>query len=1128
MTAKDENAVSDAMQRRELLRQLLLQKASRSEKIAASCAQRRLWFINRIEAPNPSYNIPCHITLRGPVDRQALESAANLLISRHDILRTSFQNENGEPYQVISPECKIPLRYADLTGLEQSGRLQRVADSLESEATHIFDLETIPLIRLKLIKCFTAGETATGKDEHALLIVMHHIISDGWSIAVLARDLFGIYDHLVRSRPLPAPLKLQYADYSKRQARWLNTDQYRYQLSFWEKRLADLPTLELPKDAPRTQDRSFRGGNLFTRIDTSLVKQLKTLCDRQAVTLNMLLASAFSLLLHRYTDQADIVFGSPVANRNQEDIEGLIGLFVNMLVVRGRISPAESFSAHLARIREYLVGAYANQEAPFENIVEALQPERDLGVNPMFQVVFAMQNEAMPAIDLGELAIESPVVPGYDDSQYGVGANATRFDLELHCWDSEEDLRCSWIYNTSLFTRASIERMAGHFKQLLEQINARPDAPVSSLVILGPEESNSLVNRFAGITSAYPRNQTVTDLFGEQVRATPDAVALVYRDRRLTYSQLNSRANQLAHYLRECGVVPETMVGVSMEKCPDMVVSLLAILKAGGAYVPLDPEYPPSRLTFMVEDTAAPVLITHSSVSARLPGYTGKVICIDREWPEISQRPDTSPAAGTTAASLMYVMYTSGSTGRPKGVSIEHRGAVRLVKNTNYVAISPADVFLQFAPVAFDASTFEIWGALLNGAQLVIYPEQKASLDRLANTIEQHAVTTLWLTSALFNQMVDSHLASLRQVRSLLAGGEALSVHHVNRYLDFISAMDTPDHVLINGYGPTENTTFTCCHVMGSGSRVEYTVPIGVPVSNTDVYLLDQYMQPVPEGVTGELYIGGDGLSRGYHNRGDLTAQKFISHAVDDKRAQRLYRTGDLVRQRNGVIEFVGRIDGQVKLRGYRIELGEIQSVLKQFPAVADAHVVLGANESGEMRLVAYVVADGSKEGIIPELKHYLSDYLPGYMIPSAFVELDSLPLTANGKIDQESLPKPSMARQLRDDYVAPGNELEKSIADSWCQVLGLNKAGVNDNFFDLGGDSFGLMKAHALLEQILGRQVPVTDLFRYPTIRGLADHYGAGHKDSSLLQDGIIQRSDRQRTAIGRSKRIPGRASKS
>lgn len=719
------------------------------------------------------------------------------------------------------------------------------------------------------------------------------------------------------------------------------------QLAYWKQQLANLPTLQLPTDRSRSPMQTFRAARQCLALPQTLSEDLAKLSQKEGVTLYMTLLAAFKTLLYRYTGQTDIVVGTVTAGRNQPEIQQRIGCFGNTLVLRTDLKDNPTFRHLLERVREVALGAFAYQDLPFEKLVEALQPERNLGQNPLFQVAFVLQ----------------PPMSGVDSmlnwSQLDMDTETAKFDLALELQERPEGLVGRFEYSTDLFDADTIERMVGHFQTLLEGIVANPEQKIAQLPLLTQFERQQLAG-WNDTETDYPKDACIHELFEEQVELTPDAIALVFEEQQLTYKELNLRANQLAHHLRNLGVGAEVLVGICVERSLEMVVGILGILKAGGAYVPLDPAYPQERLAFMLEDASVPVLLTQRQLVESLPKHQARIVCLDTDWEVIERQSQENLSPQVTPDNLAYVMYTSGSTGIPKGVSVIHQGVVRLVKDTNYVNLSAEEVFLQLAPISFDASTLEIWGSLLNGAGLVIMPPHTPSLQELGEAIRGYQITTLWLTAGLFHIMVDEQLEDLKQVRQLLAGGDVLSVPHVQKVLQELKGCQ-----LINGYGPTENTTFTCCYRITEVNRIENSIPIGRSISNTQVYLIDTHLQLVPIGIPGELYIGGAGLARGYLNRPELTAERFIPNPFSDEPSSRLYKTGDLARYlSDGNIEFLGRIDQQVKIRGFRIELGEIEAVLSQHPDVRESVVMKREDASGNQRLVAYIVSNLTPERI--------------------------------------------------------------------------------------------------------------------------------------------------------------------
>jgi amino acid adenylation domain-containing protein len=1054
---------------------------SRSGELPLSFAQQRLWFLYQLEPDKPFYNIPAAVRLKGQLDVAALEQSINEILRRHEVLRTSFKTVEGQPVQVISPSILLSLPVIDLSELPEAYRETEIKQLQIAEAQQPFTLDTSPLLRVKLLRL--------GEEEHVALFTMHHIASDGWSMGMLMREVAALYQAFCNGQLSPLPeLPIQYADFAAWQRQWLQGEVLESQLSYWRQQLDGAPAvLELPTDYTRPAVQTFRGATSSFQLSQELSVALQSLSQQEESTLFMTLLAAFKTLLFRYTGSEDIVVGSPIANRNRAEIEGLIGFFVNTLVLRTDTSDNSTFRELLRRVREVTLGAYAHQDLPFEQLVEELQPQRDLSHAPLFQVMFVLQNAPMSELEL----------PGLTLSSLESNSGSAKFDLTLYLEETASGLRGTWEYNTDLFEAATIERMTAHLQTILEGIVANPEQHLSDLPLLTEAERQRLLVEWNDTQADYPKDQCIHQLFEAQVERTPDAVAVVFENQQLTYRELNQQANQLANHLQKLGVEPEVLVGICMERSLEMIVGLLGILKAGGAYVPLDPTYPKERLAFMLEDAQVLVLLTQARRVEALPFHRAKVTCLDADWDAIAQESYEKPVKGTKPENLTYAMYTSGSTGTPKGVSVPHRGVVRLVKESNYANLTAEEVLLQAAPISFDASTFEIWGTLLNGAQLVILPPHQPSLAELGQAIEQYNVTTLWLTAGLFHLMVDEQVESFKNVRQLLAGGDVLSGIRIQKVLE-----TSKNCRLINGYGPTESTTFACCHPIINAEQVGSFPPIGRPISNTQVYVLDRYLQPVPIGVPGELHIGGDGLARGYLNRPELTAEKFIPNPFSHEPGAYLYKTGDLARYLpNGNIEFFGRIDNQVKTRGFRIELGEIEAVLTQHSAVQASVIVVREDELSSKRLVAYVVFQPEQSLATTELRCFLEEKLPNYMVPSVFVMLDALPLTPNGKVNRQALPPPEELRpESEAAYVTPQTELEQTIATVWQEVLDLEKVGIHDNFFELGGHSLLAIKVNSRLREILKTDLSILEMFKYPTISSLGERLSHSQNTSSYF----------------------------
>ncbi len=1037
----------------------------RPERLPLSYAQQRLWFIDRMQGSSTEYNMTLALRFRGELDRKALLLAINAIVARHESLRTHFAEINGEPMQVIVPELPIDVPVEDLREFDEPTRQAALAAAQRRERDEPFDLGRGPLLRMKLLRL--------ADDEHVVLRTCHHIVSDGWSVGVFNRELTELYAAFRAGcdRPL-APLPVQYADFALWQRGWLDEKGLAHSLDYWKAQLSGLPErLALPADRPRPALQTYAAKVCRVNLPAEQAAALVRLGRESGGTLYMTLLSAFAALLQRYSGQDDIVVGSPVANRQDPQLEQLIGFFVNSLVIRVRVTPESSFRSLLADVRRTTLEAYEHQDLPFERLVEELSPERSLSYTPLFQVVFSLQNAAGADTRLEGLEVER--VPG-DDVR-------VRFDLEVQAFERNGRIELSWIYNRDLFDGWRIEQMARHYVTLLEAASAEPDIPLHLLDILSPQERQRLLEEF-NATSGPPPETTLPDLFENQVAQCPNAVAVTFGEESLSYSQLNARANRLAHHLISLGVGPECLVGISLERSIDMVVALLGILKAGGAYVPIDVDLPKMRRDNLLAEAGLRHMVTTEAFRSLFDRQVEQIVtCGARQFanqspenPEFELRPD-HPA---------YVNFTSGSTGHPKGVVVPHRAVVRLVREPNYVRLNSSTRLLQLAPLSFDAATFEIWGALLNGGSLVIMPPGLASPTEIGDVLTGQRVDTLWLTAGLFNQMVDLALPALSGVSQLLAGGDVLSVEHVQK-----AQRAHPKCQIINGYGPTENTTFSTCYRIPAQADFSQGVPIGTPVNHSRAYVLDRRLKPVPIGVTGELYVAGAGIALGYLNQPEWTAEKFIPDAFSNRPGARMYRTGDLVRWRaDGVLQFEGRTDQQIKLRGFRIEPAEIEGALLAHPDVAQAAVI--AREDGALgrRLVACVIP---VPGAIPDVAHlrrYLAERLPDYMVPAAYVMLDALPLTANGKVDRQALSihsaEPILAHSAPVDRLRP---IEAQLLMIWEEILSTTSVHPDDNFFDLGGHSLLAVGLMSRIAQVMRHNLPVRALFEAPTVRQMA-----------------------------------------
>lgn len=1083
-------------EKRALLERMLRERSRQSQSFPLSFAQERLWFLDQLQPGNPFYNVPVALHLTGRLDTRALQRTLDEIINRHESLRTSFPIVDGLPVQIISAARELTLSVVNISELPAGARDTEVLRLVDEEALRCFDLAQGPLLRLSLLKL--------GEEEHVAVFTMHHIISDGWSMEILVRETAILYEAFLRGDSSPLPeLPIQYADYAVWQRQWLQGDLLQEQLSYWKRQLKGAPPLlELPTDRPRPPIQSYSGSTEFMMLSERLSERLKRIGRQEGMTLFMTMMAAFKVLLYRMSGQEDICVGTPIAGRTRSELEPLIGFFVNTLVMKSKLRAGDSFLEVMRQEKKAVLEAFAHQDVPFERIVEEVSPGRSLSYSPIFQVMFALKNEPREALQLADTKLK-PV---------GTGLRIAKFDLSLTVLDSQE-LYVSMEYNTDLFDAATIVRLLSNLHKLLRGICANPEQSISRLPLLTQAERRQLLNEWNDAKVEYPRSSCIHEIFEEQATNRPGAIAVEFRGQQISYQDLNRRANQLGRYLRRLGAGPETPVGICVERSIEMVVGLLAILKAGGGYVPFDPAYPKERLAFMIEDAQVSVLLTERKFVEILPEECVCLVCLDEDFPRISQESEENLSTSLLPESLAYIVYTSGSTGRPKGISIAHRGVVRLVINANYAQLDSEGVFLQNAPLSFDASTFEIWGSLLNGGRLVLFGGDAVSLKDLRMVIRNSGVNVLWLTSGLFHLIVEQRAEDLNGVKQLLMGGDVISPAAVVKALKEVKGLR-----LINGYGPTENTTFTCCYEAADSEAIAKSVPIGRPISNTKAYILDESQQLVCRGVVGELYAGGDGIARGYVGRADRTAERFLPDPFSAQPGARLYRTGDLARYLpGGEIDFIGRADYQVKIRGFRIELGEVEAAIAQYPDVkevvvlavdqkqlrASAHRRLEVSEDNQSsiaqtspddppidgKLLAAYVMPAQKSALeVSKLRGFLKNKLPDYMMPSAFVMVDSLPLTLNGKIDRRALLASGQAIFDRErEFVIPRDILEFQLAHIWEEVIGVHPVGARDNFFELGGHSLLAARLMVRIQKAFGKELPLAALFEGATVEHLA-----------------------------------------
>ncbi|MEZ4692105.1 MAG: amino acid adenylation domain-containing protein [Ignavibacteria bacterium] len=940
-----------------------------------------------------------------------------------------------------------------------------INDSINSP----FDLSEDHMMRATLIRI--------NDNEHILVITLHHIASDGWSISIIVKELVEFYKAYEENREADlSPLPIQYADFSMWQRNYLQGEVLEKKLGYWKDKLKDSEPLQLPVDFERPPVQSTRGAITSFSIDKELSGSLNAISQKNGVTMFMTLLSAFNVLLYRYSGQENFTIGSPIAGRQQEETEALIGFFINTLALRSEVTGQETFNELLQKVKTSTLGAYEHQEVPFEKIVDSVVKQRDMSRSPVFQVTFALQNTPkVPELRLGDLILE-----GEDSRQ-----NVSKFDLVYSLTETEDGLHGIVEYCTDLFKEETIIKMIAHFKNLLSSVVKDPEQKTGSLQMLSKEEEEKVVKEFNETASEYPSEKSIVDLFEEQVTLSPDAPAVLFENEKLTYKELDERSNQVAHYLRSKGVEQGSLVPLCIERSAALMVGIIGVLKAGCAYVPIDPEYPEERIRFMLKDTASNIIISSRECVEKLPAledYTKIEIDTDRKL--ISEHPKDKLPVSIKPEDLAYIIYTSGSTGWPKGVMVTQKNVVSLVKGVDYVTFTKDDVLLSTGSTSFDATTFEYWGMLLNGGQLVLCTENRLlDSELLKQEINSRGVTKMWFTSSWFNQLVDNDITVFKNLKTILAGGEKLSEYHIEKM-----RQTYPEIEIINGYGPTENTTFSLTYNIKETdlTKQKVLIPIGRPLSNRTAYVLNKNLQPVPVGVTGEVYLGGDGVSNGYLNNPDLTKERFVNDPFSKKENARLYKTGDLGRWKpDGNIEYLGRADEQVKIRGYRIELGEIENALQECELVKQAVVLVKQSAEGSKRLVGYVVSEGEYDK--DEIIKYLSKRLPDYMVPAMWVKMDKLPLTQNGKVDRRALPEIDGSELMSKEYVAPRNEMETALAEIWKNLLHIDKVGIHDNFFELGGDSIITIQVLSRARR-LGYELKPKDIFIHQTIAGLSE----------------------------------------
>jgi amino acid adenylation domain-containing protein len=1037
-----------------------------------SAGQRRLWFLDHLEGGG-HYNENLSVRIQGKLDYGVVASALQEIFRRHQVMRSTFVVVNGEPVQRIAPLRAVDLPVIDLRGIPEPQREAEATRLAVEEARRPFELEKGPLWRFKIL--------SLAECDSILLVITHHVAMDGWSAGIFWNEFGALYEAFRAGQPSPLPEPtIQYADYAVWQAKWQESEAAARQLAYWTRQLEGTPPLlELPADRPRPPIQMFQGACHFFTLPQALVAALKALSRSEEATFFMTLLGALQVLIARYTEKDNISIGTPIANRSHAEIEGLIGFFVNTLVLRGDLSGNPTFRELLGRIRRTTLEAYENQDLPFEKFVGTVRAERTQAYSPLFQVLLIHQNTPKPSFD----------VPGLLVSAFRFDFGISKFDLTLAVREEPDGLACMFEYNSDLFNADRVERMAEHLEVLLTGIVASPELPLSELPLLTERERRQLLLEWNATKSEYPAGACIHELFEAQARNAPDAVAVEFNDARLTYSELNQRSNQFARRLQALGVTPNVPVAVYVERSLEMVIALLGILKAGSAYLPLDLSFPADRIAFMLEDAQPRVLVTLEKLKAKLPPHTAEVICVDEVGIEES---GDQALASAGSQNLAYIIYTSGSTGKPKGVEICHRSVVNfLTSMRREPGLTAQDVVVSVTTPSFDIFGLELWLTLTTGAKVVLVsPETARDGAQMKALLQRCAATLMQATPSTWRLLLEAGWEGDPNLK-ILCGGEAWSLQLAEQLLPRCSS-------LWNMYGPTETTIWSAVFPVVQGGRML----LGRPIANTQFYVVDAHLQLVPVGVPGELLISGDGVARGYWNRPELTASKFIADRFTGQADSRLYRTGDLVRYLpDGNLEFLGRIDQQVKIRGFRIELEEIETVLLTHPGVRQAVVVV--REEGEKYLAAYVVPAEGSSFTTSELRDHLKQSLPDYMVPTAWVSLPVLPLTPNGKLDRKALPAPTAeaAPPLNGAYVSPDNETEQQVAAIWQDVLGVARVGRDDNFFDLGGHSLLMVRVNSRLKDAFQKDISMVDMFGFTTVRTLANYLTGG---DATMDDGV------------------------
>ena len=1056
----------------DLSQMMILPQPRTTNTFPLSFAQQRLWFLDKLQPGSPMYNIPSVLRLRGTLNIQALERSFNEVIRRHEVLRTTFDEQNGQPVQVIAPELNLPVNIVDLTATPADQRDEELNRRAVEESFVPFNLAQGPMLRVTLLKF--------AQDDYGLLVTMHHIVSDNWSTAVFVHEIMELYRAFVNNQtPHLPPLNVQYADFAVWQRKWLKGKTLENQLTYWREQLRGIPPIiELPLDKPRPAFQTYHGDFKLFRIPDTTAERLRKLSREQDVTLFMTLLAAYFVLLHRYSAQDDICVGSPIANRNRKETESLIGFFVNTLVLRGNLAGNPTFTELLQRVKESTLGAFAHQDLPFEMLVEELQPERDMSHSPLFQVMFVMNN----------VPVEKLQLPGLELSVVEIENKTAKFDLILNVTEDGDRLSCKLEYNTDLFLDETMDRFISHYLTLLEQVVDQPQAKIGELRLLTDEERQLVTDVWSKPSARYDDARTVVQLFEQQAEQTPEAIALRVAQETVTFKELNLRANRLAHLLIDKGLTRGQIVGVNADRSAEMIVAFLAVLKAGGVYLPLDPDYPLDRLEYMLNDSRAAFLLTKSSLQDKAPQSNAVKILLD-DQAAFAEQPAVNPGLDLKGEDTAYVIYTSGSTGQPKGVAVSHSAiANHCLDMAEYYALTPEDNVLQFAALNFDASIEQILPPLISGATVCMRDNEIWNSQQFAQKIIDFRLTVINPPTAYWAQVIRDYVRHPEwldghAVRLVIVGGDVFHPELIEQW----QKSPFKNTRLLNAYGPTE-TVITATTFDVRPNLAGSTVPIGRPRANREVYVVDKYDHPAPIGVPGELLIGGSALAQGYLHRPELTAERFVNNPISGK-SGRVYRTGDRVRfLPDGNLEFLGRVDDQVKIRGFRIELGEIEHAIASLPGIKHAAVRVFDAENRDKILVAYYQPEENTERQPADIKEQLRQSLPEYMIPAMLVPLEKMPIGPGGKINRRALPKPDLSKaQVSAKYVAPRTESEEKLVRIVREILNVERVGVFDNFFELGGHSMMATQVVSRIQEEFGVSVPLRALFEHPTVDGIA-----------------------------------------